>query len=788
MRVIVVLLAIAGLVFGTLWFAREDGPPPVPVATPETGVASHPDPLTAGPLESVPALAPREFVPTPQTGESPPAVPQVAGYVTLRGKVVHADDDSPIPDALVTCGPREAFAEMLATESTPTDGDGTFRFTSVPTDRDVRVDALGVSEIVAPPITSGTEVILRIPRTPSIEGEVVDGDERPVAGAIVAAIEGGNFAAAIPAVRTDTEGHFALYGIVGPRWLRAAAKGLRTSDIVYVEVGGESTQTVRFVLSRDPARIIGRVVDRDGNGVPAALVTANPIGEAHSVRGTDGRTHRLGEGSSARCDAEGKFALDGLAPGAVQLRARADTAGYGELRLGESALRTTEITLELRAFARLTGTVREADGSVTPGLSISLRTWPRELGTLWRQVAADGSFVIEGVAPGTFDAQVWRKGSSVYSVEMELAAGDSRRWDVVLPAAGGLAGRIIDPRGLPLEGFALIAWRGGEWLATVTSDGQGRFTMESITSGPVTLRAGRRAKGSTGNAPAPNAASMELTAPDLNVELVVPDSALGAARVRGRVLDPEGSPLGAATLQMSVSGTGSVRFTTGDDGRFEGSELTAGDYFVQVSHGEQASLFVGTRTIAPDEDVDFGDLRLPPSGRVRARVSSADGVAIGAVDLTVLDASGRELGRLRIDGDEYRSGPLPVGPLVLSIAGERLARTREDITITRGAETHIELRVRRGLTTNFVASLPVGAAPPNWMWLSIYDSEHKHLGGVSMPAGEDGAYRSTAWLSPGHYTILLGTDGKKFGAQLEVDIAIDGATVPVTLSPGAGGR
>ncbi|MFO1053469.1 MAG: carboxypeptidase-like regulatory domain-containing protein [Planctomycetota bacterium] len=786
MKAVVALLVVA--VLGALGFflLRGGDGPPVPSGgsvsdTAQTGPGAE----RSSSVERGESSTGREEVPVPAPKAETPEHPKPSGRsTTLSGRVVHADDGISIPGATVACARLTSVADLAAARSTRTDADGRFRFEDIEIDGSVQVASLGLSITVDPKADGWPEVTLRIPREPSLIGDVVDANGHGVADATISISVQLDPTSMLPVARSKEDGHFELFGTAERVWIRAGAKGFRASDAYLVDRQGAAPK-LRISLDGDPLRVTGRVLAPGGGGVRGATVLAKTTGDATSGTSHEGFVRRTGEGITARSDDDGRFVIDGLPPGAIRISSRADGVGYGEAMLADTPSRSAEVSVQLQGFASLEGSVHAIDGSVPAALTIGIRTWPRELGTQWAQVRRDGSFAVEDVCPGRFQAQVWREGSPVIAADIELRPGERGRWPVTLPDPAGIAGVVIDPRAQPLSEYDVVAWRDGKWLASTRSDAQGRFDLPNLTEGPVTLRVGKRPAGNEGRSFAQNAASLDTTAPDRRVQIVVPDETLSTAKVLGRVLTPEGANLPGALVQLSATGGGAIRLTSGDDGRFEASEVTPGEYHVQIKHADHAPLFIGMRTIHVAETVDFGELRMPPSGHLRVRVTSTDGVSTSGVQMIVLDNVGRQVDTLRPDGEEFRSGPLPVGPMTLGISGDAIARTTVDVTIQVGAEARLEVQVRRGLRTSFVANLPPGNAVPNWVWLSIFDAQSTHLGGVALERGEDGAWRVDTYLAPGHYTVAFGTDGNRFRAQIEFDAA-EGAVVPANLTADSG--
>lgn len=775
--VLALLTVLAAVVF-TLMSGGE-APPELGSNNATAAPRGSADPRSATDLSAEPRDS-RETLTTPSAKPiDQDQRPAASGATGIVGRVVFDDDGSPVPQVPVTCASvdRAWFMPPLETE---TDDQGRFRFDELAHASRFEVRSQGASVFVGTDSQERLALELRVARAVRARGIVVDEAGRGIAGATITVSATGDPQSAVRSTRADREGRFELRTASG--WVRAHADGFCASAAVLLEPKAGSLAELRLALAADPTRVTGRVVDRAGRGVRGAAVVVSRGRESRWVAGADARPNRLDVGIATRSGEDGVFTVDGLAQGELFVRARAVGIGYGELEVPESTRRSLEVAVGLEPFAALDGTVRAADGSVPEGLSIGLRTSPADLGTEWRQIGVDGRFAIDEACPGSVSAQIWRKGSPIYAATIELPAGEHRTWNLTLPEADGIAGRVVDARGTPLPEYTIIVLREGRWLRSTNSAADGSFAIEGLDPGPLTLRAGRAPRGADARALAANAATLEVVSPDRNVQLVIGDEQLGSASLVGRVLSPAGEALAGATLQLSARGSGAVRIDSDAEGRLLADGVTPGSYHLALRHPEHPQLFLGEREIRARETVELGELRMPESGRLLVRARSADGTPLDTLSLIAHDERGRQLSVLQKEGDGWRSGPLPLGPVMLIVAGANLARSRHELAITGPAPTLVEVTVRRGLTTNFVAALPAGVTTPNWIWISLTDADGRQLGGTDLARGDDGQWRATAWLAPGRYTAWFGGDDARLRGSAEFEASLDGVIVPVTLA------
>jgi hypothetical protein len=179
----------------------------------------------------------------------------------------------------------------------------------------------------------------------SVSGRVRDPRGAPLAGIEVASV--------FPERRTTTgpDGSFALHGLggmaMGP--LRAHDSSGRYGDVEQFAAPGDAAVEV---VMRPAAQLSGRVVERR-SGAP---IEGASVGAA-SPMGMGGMEHL------SKTDADGRFEIAGLAPGAYRLRASKD--GYAAARAdaevaeGEHA----EVAIELGAGAAIVGRVTDGQGA-----------------------------------------------------------------------------------------------------------------------------------------------------------------------------------------------------------------------------------------------------------------------------------------------------------------------------------------------------------------------------------------------------------------------------------------
>ncbi len=411
-------------------------------------------------------------------------------------------------------------------------------------------------------------------------------------------------------------------------------------DAVKVDVPA-SGEIVRDIVLSAGGTVAGVVVDGAGTAAPGIAVSV-PVPGPNA-------------GQAAVTDGEGKFLLAGIAPGerlTVAATGPAGRRGTSEPFAMAEGGAVADVRVELMAAGRIGGRVRREDG--TPLRSPTLRVaegafqpeqpwdWQwREQSARRRTVAADGAFLLDDLAPGTYTLIADDDGAaSTRSKGIEVKGGEGPEdVEIVLPSAQAISGKVLNDAGEPLAGAALSLLQQNSrqfgWNqpgpAVATSGADGTFVLEDAGPGNWTVRA---------TAPGLMDASAVAKggAKDIVLTLKVGLTISGIV-----VSDPDGAPLPdvPVTANPSVHDSGSwvnIQATTGPDGRFtlrglrdRPHEVTAGQAW-----GEGTGDLVPTTVsrVQPPKD----DLRIavPHGGTIAGRLLDAvKGTPLGGLNVMV---------------------------------------------------------------------------------------------------------------------------------------------------------
>lgn len=361
----------------------------------------------------------------------------------------------------------------------------------------------------------------------------------------------------------DAQGAFALVVPEGVWTVEANAPGhvdVRVDGVpVALETGGEVTLT----LARGGG-LEGTVLDADGRPLAGAPVFAYREGQ------------RLGQ---AQSDEQGRFALEGLPAGAVELFVRSqDKSRCARSPLEVAPGETRQATVRLAAGAAVVGRVTSRDGQPVAGVPVHARS---VVGSVFREGKTDdrGEFTVGDLYPGRYRVSVPGTARDAPRAEalVELDAGQAR-CDLVARSGAVLAGVVEGPDGRPVAQAGVFALEEGRQRAEVQSDDQGAFRIEGLPPGTYRVYS-RRGEELTGTAPA-LALAEDAVQEGLRITLRAP------ARLRGRVLDPSGQPV--ADLELVARGRDTPvrrQARTDAEGRFEMAPFYDGGYQVSADGG-----------------------------------------------------------------------------------------------------------------------------------------------------------------------------------------------------------
>lgn len=792
-------LALAGLV--PLAVARWSSPGEV-----EEGSAPSeelPSPLVGPPrLQTAPA-------PSPSTARTDSATAPAGPEIPAR-LLVRVEDPAGAPIALARVRVNMPHAVGAAALLAETDARGEAIFPEAPEGEAwVEAERAGYAGAGATPVLPAQgEARLRLVLRPLVRaaGRVLTPEDTPAAGATVQLLSGGAVdgttefhygAPPLATTRTDAEGRFQLELPPGRRLtLTASLRGCADASVgVRLE---ESADGVELRLT--PAgQLTGIVSGPSGEPEAHARVWVVPDGVAEFLETPEsvvapGRGHmwwEVGadddppqmmahwEGVGAvhvprrvRTDAGGRYRVQDLALGRYRVLAQGPGGARGAS--DPIPIHAASSVVDVQLEPRVTLIVRclAPDGAPAGAASLQLgparshfldpRPPPGEQAWLFANGDSEGLARIDGLVGGT------------YELAAEIPGALPERLSVVLPAHGEhevtvrgragmvLEGRIIDPRGLPVEGVT-VTYRtealdrfGSRALETI-SGSDGGFEFAGLDDAPATVSA----RGET-----------HLTAQrdgvrpaDTPVRLVVAPR----TRVRFRLVAREGEAL---TDDVWVR-----ERTEGGEERERVAARTPGGDYQYVVQGEDTGVLLiarprnGARIVlgrvipAPGAVVDLGRFAVDDGRTVRGSVRDAAGRPLAGArvraevpglpeDETALLDSAVET-RTGADGRFVLPG-VQHGDAVLVVEHEAAAPAH--VLHPEGGEP---VRITLASPASLSGTLVLATGRPatgHWIVLRRVDASVRET--VRSASVDDAGHFAFDRLAPGRYEArLAGTDG-----------------------------
>lgn len=566
--------------------------------------------------------------------------------VSLQGIVVDVATDAPIAGAVVTVAEEELSLSVRATE---TGADGRFTLAGLlPVRHNITVQATGYVRSGPNEVPVGGEPIrVELERAATLEGIVVDQRDRPVAGASIEVLgDSGSFAG----VASTGFGRTLLsYQAHGPSLLESGgALGVTLGDVPPIPIDGD------FALG--------------ATGVGAAA-------------------------TGLTTDAEGRFRIDGVAPGTIQIRVQGPPhapAISPPMRVGPGEVRS-ELRIVLPDGGEVSGRVLDS-GGYPVGFMVVMLHAEREPVPRTMVTEEDGTFSFGGVLG---DAVLTALPTDQPAARERFAVRQGERKVVNLRLSTDLKdvrGRVRDARNFPIAGarVSLVSLRSNTPFERSTfTDEDGTFLFAAVPEPPLQVSVDHPAY-------APyQSPVIQNRETELRVVL-----AMGGAVV-GTVIDERsGDPIADARVTIRRGGQVLVERGTAADGTFRAERIEPGRISIEVSTANHLSTTV-ERTVTPDRhgdgELDVGTIRLATAGRIEGRVLDAYGDPVPGATVVLEGGRGAPLEATTSAGGRFAIERVPVGSYMLSASHAIAGDTRETgVRVDAGSdERGYELRTDR---------------------------------------------------------------------------------------------
>lgn len=319
-----------------------------------------------------------------------------------------------------------------------------------------------------------------------LSGTVFQQDEPgPIAGAEVTLFPNDGGLTPVRTVTTGPDGRYRFVGVMPGAYRLNVNKVYPVREVYSLSVAGEfpadgsnRTQDLTLPPREVRGRILVRVLEPGGSGpAVSAMVNDRSTGPDGTVvfDGLPARTHR--------------FVARSTVPGQTSSAA----VGSGTLtRLETNAV----VTLTLSGTGTVRGTVvRHGGGDPVPGAEVQVMADNRELGVSLRSTAlADdqGQFQFGNLPLGTFRVTAVDGALTGTASGTIAAGGQTETVEVSLGASGSVVGRLVRADGtntvpqVPVR-LTFRAPSGLDGVAEAVTDAEGRFELQAIPEGEVTL-------------------------------------------------------------------------------------------------------------------------------------------------------------------------------------------------------------------------------------------------------------------------------------------------------------
>jgi hypothetical protein len=616
--------------------------------------------------------------------------------------------------------------------------------------------ALGQRHVVA--LVAGAAMVLRLELEPRlvVEGKVVDLRGRGVADADLVLLpwpEAGGRALPAGAGRSRADGSFRLGLLHGGR-LGAVHRDHAPSALHAVTLGRPASParaTVQLQLLATPGGVRGFVFAERAPVAGAEL-------EFTSLDTAPAGTDLAAPPAVCRTDAAGRFATGPLRPGSHRYAVRAgERAAVGTLSVAGGS--TAELHVDLLAAGHVQGTVRDGEGQPIAGATVSSGA-PAALDRVQAVTAADGSYHLRCVPPGTIEVTAQVGGGRRTRTNLDVAPAGTTSWHAVLgDAAATLVGSVTDHEGVPLPRHLVVARRTGRPPRSAATAVDGTFTIPLPGAQPVDVLVYAPDKTT-----ASFARSVQLRVdPAAGPLQLVVDGRQTVATLVGQVVTEQAVPIAQAGVSAWHHRTREyVRATADGEGRFRLECVPAGAVDVFAEHPGLAGATRADIEVQGQTELDVGTFVLTPAGALHGEVRGPDGRIPDQLELTIVTGD-REL-VADYSGGSYRFAAVPMGQHELYVRGPSVAASRFDVTIRAGVELQQDIHLLAGVRRRILVA---GARAARYVNLEFrrQDGDRQRVWVASGPLRDGGEAEFEAWLAPGSYdATATAADGRSTGS------------------------
>jgi large repetitive protein len=575
----------------------------------------------------------------------------------------------------------------------------------------------------------------------TLTGFIRDEDNNPIGGGNVTVQISTGTGIIIAVVSTESDGSYTVPGLAPGNYSVVASAVNFQSSAKGADITPNGTTVVNFNLASDPGSISGQVTNaQTGTPVIGANVQV-------SILDTSGVIVAV-----VLTDSDGKYSVNGLAPGSYAVQASAPDFQTNITTLQVLSNQTTSGNIALIPNpGAITGTVvNSAGGTPITGAAVNV---VNTSGVLITTVLTnqDGIFMVEGLAPGNYTVTVFADNFQNGSLGAFVISGLTTPVSFSLVSdPGTITGTVT-----PAVSSTIVQLRdtNNNLINSVLANTDGSFSFPNLAPGVYIV-----------SASAPNYAVSQGGASvnanqTTNVDLtLIPNP----ASVSGVIRDSIGNPVRDAVIQiLDLNGILAGTALTDAEGNYFVGNLQAGSYNVVASAPDFGQVIRGI-ALGTGEDLTGVDLTLIPdpgilNGQITNRLTQQPiaGASVTIADnVTGLPVAGTTT---TLSGNYTVSGLAPGSYIVTAGKTDFTTEQIGAIIISNRSTTgDLSLDPNPGSISGSVIDTNGDPITGNDIGIAIYTENNILIS--SLIANPDGTYTVPS-LAPGTYFVTASAPG-----------------------------
>jgi RNA polymerase sigma-70 factor (ECF subfamily) len=557
-------------------------------------------------------------------------------------------------------------------------------------------------------------VTLRLAKGVDVKGRIIDLDGRGVAQAEIWITNELSRSTGAVVGHSDADGSFFIRQLTHECFIGARKDGYVRSHPEHVAAWMErsaeaGTVELNITLGGVGAQIGGVVLGPDGQPIAGARVRIGKQADFDSM-GPDGPVGPPPQ--EVVSDEKGEFLCGGLLPGSVEYACKAQgfAVSSGKAQVVQNGKAEIEVRLQLGAWLR--GTISTPDGSPAEKVLIYANEgafhYPQTASSFASPQAEtdeNGSFELGPLAAGKVGVQAASyDGKQRVNRQIEVAPGESYRWDHALQGLPTISGIAVDAAGNALGGWVVVAKSTGAFgypSKSVVCKQDGTFELHLMGQKSRRLelhKPGSGGRTATGWAQrgAPRAWKENVPLGSTDVQLVLDPTQAPTGKFSGGL--ESGLPLGKTkiTVRHEWLGGGRTEFTLpARTASFEIPDLHEGHFTIRIESLGCAVLWLREIVLEKGQHLDLGTLMLRPAGGLRVNLQVEGQASLEHALVELHDAENNSW-YVILRGNRVEGKAFPAGEYTLKVQAEGCGPAELAVTIVAGLRTELELALVPG--------------------------------------------------------------------------------------------